>query len=165
MVLKKEEEAKGKRRKLDPVASFSVLAWIGIGFLVMGGVDLLLAWYPPAFGSQEWQFATATQSFSRLPVPILGIGVLLVASAQMGRSWWAFLGVGASAVFLLFAVLGVVLFGINVPTAISQVPDEVATGMYRSIARTTVQSLVYPVVLAYLAWMGWRIGRSAQLGE
>ncbi len=67
--------------------------------------------------------------------------------------------------FLLFAVLGVVLFGINVPTAISQVPDEVATGMYRSIARTTVQSLVYPVVLAYLAWMGWRIGRSAQLGE
>lgn len=164
MVLKTEnDKAKGRQRRMDPVASFSVLGWIGIGFLLVGGFDFLLAWYPPVFGSREWQFGVATQSFTSLPVPTLGVGMLLVSAAQLGRRGWAFLGSGAAFLLGLTVLLGVVFFGTNVSLALRQVPDQVATGMYRSIARTAVQSLVYPATLGYLAWMGWRIGRSASL--
>ncbi|MDT8340642.1 MAG: hypothetical protein RQ751_03945 [Longimicrobiales bacterium] len=161
MVLKAEDgKAQGRRWDFDPEAAFAALGWIGIGFLAVGGVDFLLAWYPTAFGSREWQFAVATQSFSSLPVPTLGLGMLLLGSAQTGRRWWAYLAAGVALVVGLVVLIGVVLWAMNIPLALSQVPDQVATGMYRSILRTAVQALVYPALLTYLGWAGLRIGRS-----
>jgi len=165
MVLKREDEKSHGRRKLDPALGFTALGWVGFGFLMVGGMDFLLAWYPPAFQSPEWQFAVPTQSFSALPVPTLGLGVLLLGAAQAGRRWWAFLAGGISILMGLVVLMGVVLWAKNIPTAISQVPDQVATGMYRSIARTAVQALVYPALLTYLGLTGLRVGRAINPDE
>ena len=161
MVLKADDDrSRATRTPLDPKASFAVLGWVGLVFLMVGGMDFLLVWYPPAFASREWQFAVVTRSFSSLPVPTMGLGFLVFASVHAGRRWWAYLGGGAAAVMALVAVVGVVLWGINIPLALGQVPDQVATGMYRSIARTAVQAVAYPSLLIYLTVIGFRMGRS-----
>lgn len=161
MVLKSDEDrTRVNRPKLDTEATFAVLGWMGLAFLVVGGMDFLLVWYPPSFASREWQFAVVTRSFSSLPVPTMGLGLLIFASVKADRRWWAFLGAAASAVVALAVVVGVVLWGVNIPLALTQVPDQVATGMYRSIARTAVQAVAYPSLFVYLSLTGLRAARS-----
>lgn len=168
MVLKSEADRADdlkKARIANSRRAAAVLGWIGLGFLAVGGLDFLLAWYPTAFESKEWQFAVATRSFGSLPVPTMGIGFLVFASVLSGRRWWAYLGGAAAALVGFVVVVGVVLWATNVPLALSQVPDEVATGMYRSITRTAVQSVVYPLLMIYLAVTGIRFGGAIQSGE
>jgi hypothetical protein len=148
-----DKGAKGRpARPPDRAAVWALLGWIGMAFVVVGGVDFALAWYPPEFGNREWEFGTVTASFNGLPIVVLGLGLLLTSSLQTGRRWLGLLA--ALGCFGLFAwvVAGVVIYGTNVPLALSAVPPEVLTGMKKAVVRTAVQSVAYPVLLAYLGW-------------
>lgn len=146
-----DNAAKGQHaRPADRMLVWSPLGWIGLVFVLVGGVDFALAWYPPDFGNREWEFGTVTASFNGLPIVVLGLGLLLTSSLRTGRRWLGVLT--ALGCFGLFAwvVAAVVIYGTNVPLALSSVPPEVLTGMKKAVARTTVQSVAYPVLLAYL---------------
>jgi len=156
---------RGRRAPPEPAESvqgWAVLGWIGLAFVVVGGTDFALVWFPLGFGTREWEFATVTQAFNGLPILLLGIGLLLVASERVERRWWRLLALGAAVGLLAWVLAGVALWASNVGLALSTVPEELRSGVRKAVARTAVQSTVYPVMLAYLSWRAWRGGKRTE---
>jgi len=146
----------------DSSRSWLVLGWIGLVFLTVGGVDFALTWIPPNFGSPEWEFGTVTQSFNGLPILLLGLGLLTVASEQGERRWWGTFGMVGSAGLLVWVLVGAVLWSRTVSLALETVPAEVELDIQRSVAKTLVQAIAYTLALSYLAWRGWTLGRGSR---
>lgn len=130
--------------------SWLILGWIGLAFLIVGGMDFALAWIPPRFGVREWEFATVTQSFNGLPILLLGVGLLTVASEETDRRWWGLVGSAASAVLLLWVLLGAVIWAMSVSIALETAPENVAVTVRKAIAKTAVQAVVYIAAFALL---------------
>lgn len=151
---------RGAAMSEDSTQAWLVLGWIGLAFLVVGGFDFALAWFPMNFGMREWVFGTVTQSFNGLPILVLGVGLLTVASGQTQRRWWGLLGFGVTLLLLVWVLAAFVLWAGNVSLAMETVPEELALGVQRAIAKTLVQSLVYPAVLVYLLRRTWVANRS-----
>lgn len=145
--------------RAEPSDAWAALGWIGLVFLVVGGSDFALTWIPTSFGNREWEFATVTASFNGMPILVLGIGLLLVASKQMERRWWGFLAGAAALVMLFWMLVGGALWARSVPLAINSVPQEVVVGMNKALAKTAIQTLVYPIVLVYLGWRALKAAR------
>ena len=143
---------------------WAVLGWIGLAFLVVGGMDFALVWFPFRFGNREWEFATVTQSFNGLPILLLGVGLLVVASERLERRWWGLVGLGVAVVLLVWILAGAALWAANVSLALSTVPEELRVGIQRAVAKTAVQSVVYVAVLTYLAVSMWRARRAGAVG-
>ena len=139
-----------KTRTIHPDRVWSVLGWTSLAFLVVGGLDFALTWYPPDFGNREWEFGTVTASLNGLPILLIGIALLLAASMQMRRRWWTLLAALAALVMLVWVAVGSVLWATNVPLALQSVPPELAIGIRKALVKTIVQSMVYPLVLAFL---------------
>ena len=155
----KDAKKKGKKR-VDPVLAWAVLGWIGLAFLVVGGSDFALTWYPMNFGNREWEFGTVTASFNGLPIVVLGLGLLYAASLQFGRRWWAALSSVVSAVLMLWVVGGAIIWATNVPLALQSVPAEMLVGIKKALVKTTFQSMTYPVIFGFLAWRSFSAARS-----
>ncbi|HEU0078162.1 MAG TPA: hypothetical protein VFQ76_10965 [Longimicrobiaceae bacterium] len=141
--------------------AWGLLVPTGLAFLLVGGADLALVWYPLGFGSAEWEFGSVTSMLNGLPVLVMGLAFLGMAAVASGRRW---AGRGIAAVLALLAVAVVLmaaLYATTVPIALKAVPNEqVALGLKKAIAKTTVQAAVYPVLLVWLAIATWR--RSGQ---
>ena len=159
MVLKDDSSTRwGKPLPGGPSRSYKAMGWVGFGFLIVGLLDFGLVWVPPRPGDLEWRFSSAAQGFGALPIPTLGMVLLLVAGFQARRRWWALLS-GAAALALILAILAsVALWVPSAPLALETVPEELEMGLYRTLAQMMMQSLAYPVMFAYLAWMGLRYG-------
>lgn len=130
----------------------SVAGWSGLTFLLVGGWDFALTWYPLSFGNREWEFGTVTASLNGLPVPTMGLALLLVGALLLERRWWAGL-VGLAAFGLMVWVLvGAVLWVTTVPLALRTAPPEVLLGLKKSIVKSALQCVAYPGILAFLGW-------------
>lgn len=148
----------------DSGGSWLILGWIGLVFLVVGGTDFALVWFPLNFGNPEWEFATVTQSFNGLPILLLGLGLLAVAAAETERRWWSTLALVAAAGLLLWVLVGTAFWASNVSLALETVPDELELGIQRAVAKTLVQSIAYSTALGYLVWRGWAVARGDAAG-
>ena len=151
-------------RAPESSGAWAALGWIGLVFLVVGGSDFVLTWIPTDFGNPEWEFGTVTASFDGLPVLVLGLGLLLVASQQLERRWWGTLGVAVAVVLLIWVLVGFALWAMNLSLALQTVPDELALGLRRAVAKTLVQSIAFEALLAYLIWQRWA-GREQGAGQ
>ena len=152
----------------DSSRSWLVLGWIGLVFLVVGGLDFLLAWVPLNLGVPEWEFGTVTQSFTGLPILLLGIGLLLVAGEDGDRGWFRTLALGAASVVLLWVLFGTVIWVLNVPVALEAAPEGALSAVREAVTRTGVQAMAYTAVLAYMlsrAWLLKRRGSAQALSE
>jgi hypothetical protein len=141
----------------DSSQSWLVLGWIGLVFLVVGGSDFLFTWIPLNLGVPEWEFGTVTQSFNGLPILLLGLGLLTTASEEVGRGWWGLLGLGASALTLVWVSVGAVLWSLNVSIALETVPENLSGPVREAVVKTALQAAVYVLALGYL--VGRRIYR------
>jgi hypothetical protein len=130
----------------------SVTGWTGLTFLLVGGFDFALTWYPSDFGNREWEFGTVTASLNGLPVPTIGLVLLLAGAILLERRWWAGVVAVVSWVGMLWVLVGIVLWATTIPLAVQTVPPEVALGLKKAVAKSALQSLMYPVILAYLGW-------------
>jgi hypothetical protein len=138
-------------------APWLLLGGLGVALALVGGADLLLAWFPFGFGNPEWEFGTVSSTFDGLPVLAMG-SVLLLGGAIVRQSRWAIRGVS-----LLHAGLGLLLLGAallyatDVPLALQSIKDPMLRiGLLKAIAKTTVQMLVYPPLFFWVAVQGWR---------
>ncbi len=159
MVLKDDSPA-GWVRPLPggPSRAYKAMGWVGLGLLIVGLLDFGLAWVPSRFWDLEWRFSTAAQGLGALPTPTLGAVLLLVAGFHARRRWWAVAG-GTSGLVLIVAILtAATLWVPSVALVLEGAPEELVTEVYGRVIQMTIQSLVYPVVLAYIAWMGLRSG-------
>ena len=152
--------AKSRERKEPAVpesrlSAWRVLGWIGLVFLIVGGMDFVLVWTPTNFANREWQFGSVTQSFNGLPILLLGVGLLTVAGEQAERTWWQWVGTVAAAALLLAVVGGFLLWASNVSLAMATVPENLARGVQEAIAKTAVQSVAYTAILGYLLGRVW----------
>lgn len=154
LVMPEQGAGKGKARALGSSHAWALLGWVGLTFLVVGGADFALTWYPTDFGNREWQFGTVTASFNGLPLLVLGLGLLLASSILTRRRWLAGVATVGAFGLLLWVLAGVVLWLGTIPLALEGTPVQVLTGMKKAIAKTAVQSTIYPVILGFLGWRG-----------
>lgn len=153
-----QAEARGVR-PLTPSSEFGwrLLGLIGLAFSLIAGADLVLTWYPFNIGSPEWEFGSVTSSLDGLPLLVMGLTLSLAGGVARGQR-----GVvrTVAMLFLILAVMIVVaalLYVTNVPIALQSVQDPgVRTGLKKAIAKTSVQAVVYPAALLWLAVKSWR---------
>lgn len=145
---------KGRGREFRPRDVWALLGWIGLTFLVVGGMDFALTWFPTDFGNPEWEFGTVTQSFNGLPIVVLGLGLLLASSIHTGRTWLSWVAAVGASGLLLWVLAGAVIWSMTVSIALRGTPDAVLAGVQKAIARTAVQSVAYLILLGFLAWRG-----------
>ncbi len=157
----------GGRRPAGRIGSdrlWSVLAWIGFILAAMGAVDVALTWYPVDFGNAEWEFGTVTQSLNGLPTVTMGLALWLVGALVLGRDRLAMV------LAMVFVALGVVvavaalLYATTVPLAVGSVQGAMRTGLIKAIAKTTAQSILYPLVFVVVGVKGLRAVRRGGRG-
>lgn len=143
----------------EPSRNWSVWAWVGFAFLIVGGVDLLLTWLPLRFGNQAWEFGNVTSSLNGMPVPVLGLAAVLWAAIEGRRRWLAGVALAVAGVFLLAILVGLVLWATGIPLALQSVPAQLAVGMKRALVKTGIQGVVYPVLMVFMIVRALRLVR------
>jgi len=151
----------GRALTPSPEMAWRVAGVVGLLFALVGWLDVALTWYPFHLGSAEWEFGTVTASLNGLPVPVLGMGLLLASGMALGRPWLVRL------VALWFVVTAValavmaVLYVTNVPIALKTVEEPaLRTGLKKAIVKALGQSVIYPIVLLSVAVKSWRHARA-----
>jgi hypothetical protein len=108
-----------------PDLGWMLIGWVGLVFLVVGLTDIFLAWYPPSFGSPQWEFATISRTYDFLPLPTMGLALTLGGAIAAGRRWLVI----AASVILIVLGLGILaadfLYATNIPIALSAVGQPV----------------------------------------
>jgi len=158
-------EPRGGKVVLPPAdLGWALLGWVGAVFLVIGLVDLSLGWITPHFGNPEWEFGTIARTLDSLPITVLGLALVLAATAER-RVVWAVRAASLVAWVLAIGLLVLLaVFLLDVPVALkATVPPELKAGLYRAVAKALVQGLLYPTVLAAIGWQGVRATRRARI--
>jgi hypothetical protein len=142
----------------QPDFAWQLLGWLGLALATVGFVDIALSWYPPHMGTPEWEFATVSGTLNGMPVMAMGLGLILGSALGTGTIW---LARGTAIVFAVLALLIVVaalLFATNIPIALRSVQNNPVAleGLRKVIAKTAVQSALFPLIFAVLAVKGWR---------
>lgn len=162
-VLVRDESESRKRSWRPPAPDFGwqLLGWVGGVLLIAGVLDIGLAFYPPMFGNANWEFGTVGSSLNSLPVPMLGLALLL--GAAVARGWvlgmrvWAIIGI----VLAVLVLAGAALWALNLPLAFRSVQEPVARlGLKKSVAKTVAQAILYPVAFLWIGWQGMRHARA-----
>lgn len=141
-------------RRVDPDYAWSLLGYIGTAFILIGAIDIVLAWFPFVLGSAEWEFGTIGATLNGLPLPGLGLMLLLASGVALGRE----LRVRAVAVICVVLVLALVglafLYVTVIPVALSEVTNPVVrAGLMKSIVKAVALLVIYP---ALFGWVGFR---------
>lgn len=147
-----------------PLTFLAPLVALGLALVAVAAVDLGLAWYPPRFGYQEWEFGTASRTFDGLALGTIGLVLLTVgAVASRGkRRLLALVIVHVLALFVLLAVAG--LYALNAPVALARVPLEARQLLTHAVIRTSLFILFYLPLYGWLALFTWRQYRAVHQG-
>ncbi|MGH7559792.1 MAG: hypothetical protein ACRENB_02100 [Gemmatimonadales bacterium] len=142
-----------------PERAWRIAWWMGLVFFAVGAVDLLLVWYPPNFGTAEWEFGSSAAMLNGLPVPTLGALLMTASAVALGWSWYFWPGVAVLVLSFLAIVGAGILFGTTFPIALKAVTEPVLlTGIKKAVLKSFLQVGLYSV--AYLGALkllwGWR---------
>jgi cytochrome bd-type quinol oxidase subunit 2 len=134
---------------------------LGFVFALVGGLDLLLAWYPAIWNNSEWKFATVTTTLNSFPLFSLGLVLLTGSAMGRGRKWLMRTMVVVLAVVVLLLLGCALLYLPQISPALANTQDAtIKIGLQRAILKTVVQLVMYPIVLAGTAWLSWKHYRS-----
>lgn len=168
-----EEKKKGAAR-LAPSDARGLAPFLiagGLALAIAGWTDLALFYYPTQFGSREWEFGTIARTFDAMPLPTLGLLLIVVglrargSRASLVRAMAVVLGVVA-----VGCLIALVLFSLDIPLvlqtlrrirATTQANPANAAGLERAIAKTILFSLVYLALYSWMAARLWRTGTRA----
>lgn len=143
---------------------WTVLSGVGLVFFLVGGLDIALAWYPLGFGSPAWEFGTVTLSLNGLPTPVLGLGMGLASGVALGRRWQARITAATMIAIAVIILVLAVLWATNVPLALRSTDEPLGKlGLQRSVVKTGVQVLCYPIALIWIGVAGWKLADQTAL--
>jgi hypothetical protein len=153
LIVDGDGSSESSRGRAPAGSEWTLLAITGCVFGLVALSDLVLTFVPPAMGSAEWQFGTATQVMNNLP--LFAVGLVFVAVAGYGRKSGGLLraaGVGMLLTLVMIIAMAF-FFGSNLAVAQASVTDPVLKqGMSRSVTRTSVQLVAYTVGFAMLGY-------------
>jgi len=157
-VLVREDEKERKKYLVPaPDMGWYLLGAMGFVFAPVGSADIALVCYPPNFGSAEFEFGSITQSMNSLPLPILGLALILAAGVARGIKW-----VPRAIAILMLVLLAVMiwwafLYFTTIPQALKAVVEPmVKTGLKKAITKTTLQFVLYPLAFVDVSVKAWR---------
>ncbi len=129
-------------------AAWRALGWFGAILALIGFGDAALQWYPLAFQSPEWEFATVATSLGSLPLMTMGMAFVVASFLARGmRKAIAVMAVlfALTALFVLFAYG---IFVTVVPMALKNSPPAMLLGIKKAIAKTSIMGIGFS--LAYI---------------
>lgn len=130
---------------------------LGVAFAIVGGFDFFSQILPPRIGVIEWEFGAASSFFDTFPIFGIGVGFLLAGGLAKGHRWRVRLLALGCILLALIMWMTAGLFATVVPQSIGAAPTLVAlTAVKKSVAKTAVQILVYPVALLWIGVWTWR---------
>jgi len=155
------------RKALNPIAAIAPqTAWralgrVGLLLAIIGGIDIVLHWYPSHFKSPEWEFGTVATTFASLPLVTMGLVAALASALARGVRG----GISVMAVVLtVMSVLSLgmlLLFASDVPLALRAVRQPgvqpgALTEMEKTIIRAGLMGLGFLTVYVYGAALSFR---------
>lgn len=139
----------------------SLLAILGLAFVLIGVVDLALLWIPTRFESVAWEYATVGRTLDNLPMAALGLGLVafgVIRHPKTRRAW----GRGFAVVFLVVAAVVALmsfLFVTATPAVMDQTPPQAMEGVVRSTVRYGVAAFAYVAAFTAAGVLLWRSRR------
>jgi len=159
VILGAGSKERGSNWSPKPEVGWKLLWILGLAFIVAGGIDLALLWYPSRMGTPEFEFATISSFVAGLPVLTMGLVALGISAAGTGRRW-TMVAIAVVAILMVVALaVFAVIFATNVPLALRVSELAVKTGIKKSIVRSGVQFIGYGCT--YLA-LGWTLLRASR---
>lgn len=158
------EDVKTRQKGAEPAPELGwyLLGGLGLVFALVGGLDILLAWYPPDLGSSEWKFGTVTATLNSFPLLSLGLILLTVAGLARGRTWIVRAMVLVLVLMVVVVIACAALYLPQVGNAMAAVTDPtVKLGLKRAVTKTSVQLVVYALLLSWTAVMALKRMRSS----
>ncbi|HKI95661.1 MAG TPA: hypothetical protein VJ992_10255 [Gemmatimonadales bacterium] len=157
ILLRERHPKRGMPLAPAPDFGWGMLQTIGIVFILVGGLDIALAWAPLHFGSAEWEFGTVSATFDSLPLPTMGALFILAGAAAQGQRrmirWVAGILVAVAGA----VVLAGLLYATNIPLALHSAPNPVVeTGLKKAVVKALGQMVLYPLAFVWIAWRAWR---------
>lgn len=117
------------------------VGWFGLLLAVIGFADLSLHLFRPAFGSAEWEFATMAAMLASLPLPTIGLAVVVGALLVNQARLWSIVASVVLLVLVLLIAAAYTIFMLNLPVALTAAVGPQGSAIYRTIARTTVMGV------------------------
>ena len=137
--------------------SVDLLSLAGAALALAGFFDLVLAWVPLGIGNPEWEFGTVTGMLNGLPLPTVGLVLVLISARERGRIVLARIIGSVFAILAVATILAGVLYALDVPLALRAVQDPLAkSGLIKAIIKAMGLVVVYSVVFFWIAVGTWR---------
>lgn len=136
------------------------LSWVGYAFVVMGVTDIVLGWYPTAFGNAEWEFGVISAALNGFALPTLGL-YLILGSAIARRQRIVGRALAIVLMLLTLFILGLaVVYVTVVPLALSSVAANglLTIGMHKAIIKAGMLFVAYVLLLGTGALRAWKAG-------
>ena len=134
----------------DPSEGWHALGAVGLALLIMGSVDILLAWIPLRIGDPEWEFGTISATLNNMPVPSMGLALILSHAAAQGNKT-ELAAVALWCVIVVLVLVGAaVLYALDVPMALRAVQGDVPRRALR--AAMIKAGAAFVVYLAFHLW-------------
>lgn len=144
----------------EATTAWVVVAVVGIALAIIGWVDILLAWYPPQFGTVEWEFGTISTTIDSLPLATMGLSAFAVAAIARGSPRHARTA-GMVCWLIAAGLLGALaLYLLDVPVAWKGVKEVLRPVLGKAILRTSLMTLSYTALYGWLGWFTWRRWRA-----
>lgn len=144
-----------------PALAWAVLGWFGVLAVIIGGFDILLAWYPLRTGNPAWEFGIINLTIWSLPFPTTGLVFLLAAGIALESRWRIRLAAIVMLVLALSIVGMLALYGLTVPIALRGSPAPVLPEIKKSIVKTAFLGLLFAGLYIALAVTALKRRRTA----
>jgi hypothetical protein len=137
--------------------AFRYLGWLGLVLAFVGAVDVALRWYPTAFRSVEWEFATTSMTIASLPLLSIGAALLLISFIALDVRPGIAVMAAAFTLLALFVGALLVLFGLDVPVALgAPIAPGPRTELLKTVARTLLMGVAFLLLYAGGAAISFR---------
>ena len=127
-----------------PAGAWTLLGIAGWGFVLIGLMDVGFVWYPTAFGNGGWELGSVTAALNGLPLPALGLALILAGAVARGAGTTARIVQVLSACLVIVVVVMGVVYARRVPEALAATSDALGSaGLRKAIVRSVAQIAIY----------------------
>lgn len=138
-------------------AGWGSAAVAGTAFAAAAAADIALRLYPFGFGEPLWEATTMIATLDRMPLVLLGLGLLVGAAIAQSRRIGLISLVGGTVLFAIVTGFAAFLMATAVPRVFgSGAEAQVLAGLRRNTTRATFEAVVCVAGSLWIAWRGWQ---------